>query len=102
MERIRESIKASTPAPADFLMGPNGERTVFPRSQVLSVTWVRQTIVNPPDFLSQSVNLPPLDVVPGAVGAMAYGRYRSPDYMAHPGDYIPAAGTQADTPPAHA
>ena len=102
MERIRESIKASTPAPADFLLGPSGERTVFPRSQVLSVTWVRQTIVNPPGFSDQSLNLAPLDVVPGAVGTMAYGRYNSPEYTVHPGEYIPAVGTRADTPPVQA
>jgi len=48
MERIRDSIKASTPAPADFLLGPAGEPTVFPRSQVLSARWIRQTSANPP------------------------------------------------------
>jgi hypothetical protein len=102
MERIRDSIKASTPAPADFLLGPAGERTVFPRSQVLSATWIRQTIANPPDFSPQALNLAPLNVVPGAVGTIAYGRYSSPEYMVHPGEYIPAVGTLAGTPPVQA
>ena len=102
VERIRDSIKASTPAPADFLLGPAGERTVFPRSQVLSATWIRQTIANPPDFSPQALNLAPLNVVPGAVGTIAYGRYSSPEYMVHPGEYIPAVGTLAGTPPVQA
>ena len=102
MERIRDSIKASTPAPADFLLGPDGERTVFARSQVSSATWIRQTIANPPDFSPQALNLAALNVVPGAVGTIAYGMYSSPEYIVHPGEYIPAVGTLAGTPPVQA
>ncbi len=102
MERIRDSIKASTPAPADFLLGPAGEPTVFPRSQVLSARWIRQMSANPPGFSPQLLNLAPLDVVPGAVGTIAYGRYSSPEYIVHPGEYIPAVGTLAGTPPVQA
>ena len=102
MERIRDSIKASTPAPADFLLGPAGERTVFARSQVSSATWLRQTIVNPPNLSPQTLDLSPLNVVPGAVGTIAYGRYTSSDYMVHPDQYIPAVGTLAGTPPVQA
>jgi hypothetical protein len=101
MERIRDSIKASTPAPADFLLGPDGERTVFARSQVSSATWMRQMNVNAA-LSPQPVNLAPLNVVPGAVGTMAYGRYNSPEYMVHPGEYIPSVGTLAGTPPVQA
>jgi len=102
MERIRDSIRASTPAPADFLLGPAGERTVFARVQVSSATWLRQTIVNPHNLSPQALDLSPLDVLPGAVGKMAYGRYTSPEYMVHPGEYIPAVGTLAGTPPVQA
>ena len=102
MERIRDSIKASTPPPADLLLGPSGERTVFPRHQVSSATWVRQTQADPPVWSSQPLNLAPLDVVAGAVGTIAYGRYSSPDYLVHPGEYIPSVGTLADTPPVRA
>jgi hypothetical protein len=68
----------------------------------LSATWIRQTIANPPDYSPQALNLVPLNVVPGAVGTMAYGRYNSPEYMVHPGEYIPAVGTLAGTPPVQA
>jgi hypothetical protein len=95
MERIRDHIKAGTPAPADFLLGPAGERTVFKRADVKSVVFRQDTTVVPPDL---PINLAQLDAVPGAVGTIAYGRYVSPDYLEHPGEYIPAVGTLTGTP----
>lgn len=98
MERLRDDIKAGVPQPADFLLGPAGERTVFNRADVTSVTLRQQTVVTPPAFASLAINLAQLDAVPGAVGTIAYGRYVSPDYLVHPGEYIPAVGTLAGTP----
>src|SRR5262245_23840469 len=65
LEKIRDQLHASTPAPADFLLRPGGTRTVF--------------------------NL-------AAVGGIAIGRYVSPDYLVHPGEYIPPVGTRAGVP----
>ena len=84
MERIRDDIKSENPAPADFMLGPNGERTVFPRADVASIVFRQQTSANPAGFTNQAVNLGQLDVIPGAVGTIAYGRYTSPDYLVHP------------------
>jgi hypothetical protein len=100
LEHIRDSIKDAKPAPADFNLGPNGERSVFPKTIVASATWLRQTTVNQP-LSPVPINLAPLNVVPGKVGTIAYGRYQSPEYLVHPGEYIPAVGT-ADTPPVRA
>jgi hypothetical protein len=99
MERIRDDIKAAVPGPADFLLGPAGERTVFNRSDVTSATLRQQTVVGSPVFTNLAVNLAQLDAVPGAVGTIAYGRYVSPDYLVHPGEYIPAVGTLSEVPP---
>jgi hypothetical protein len=99
MERIRDDIKAAVPAPADFLLGPAGERTVFNRADVKSVVFRQQTKVSPVTFTDFPIRMDQLDAVPGAVGGIAYGRYISPDYLVHPGEYIPAVGTLADTPP---
>jgi hypothetical protein len=98
MERIRDDIKASAPAPADFLLGPAGERAVFPRSGVASVVFRQQVGASPPVFANAAVNLGQLDAMPGAVGTLAYGRYLSPRYLV-PGEHIPAVGTLEDTPP---
>jgi hypothetical protein len=99
MERIRDDIKAGTPEPADLLLGPAGERTVFNRADVTGVTFSQQTTVIPSSVANFAVTLAQLDVVPNAVGTIAYGRYVSPDYLVHPGEYIPAVGTLAETPP---
>src|SRR6266498_2858955 len=37
LEKIRDEIKVATPAPADFLLGPGGSRTVFALSTMMSV-----------------------------------------------------------------
>jgi hypothetical protein len=90
MERIRDDVKAATPAPADFRLGPAGERAVFARTDVNSITWRQHTRVSPPDFTNTPLNLGPLQNVPNTVGVIAFGRFVSPDYTVHPGEYIPA------------
>jgi hypothetical protein len=99
MERIRDQIKDGTPEPANFLLGPMGERAVFDLVDVASISWKQHNRVNPDDFLPPvSIDLGVLQVVPGAVGQIAYGYYVSPDYLVHPDQYIPAVGTRTGTP----
>jgi hypothetical protein len=98
MERIRDDLKAAVPAPADFLLGPAGERAVFNRDDIDTVVLRQHTRNNPLVLTDSAVTIGQLDAVPGAVGTIAYGRYTSPDYLVHPGEYIPAVGTLADTP----
>jgi hypothetical protein len=104
LEKIRDQIKAGTPAPPDFLLGPGGSRTVFSRAAVGkwagSLKWNRQVSADPAASLS-SVSPPAisvLDVIMGAVGTMAFGKYNSPDYQVHPGEFIPSIGTLSGTP----
>jgi hypothetical protein len=108
MEKIRDQIKAATPEPADFLLGPGGSRTVFDRVTVTDIKWKRQQKVDPgaPKAFSEiPLNISvPLDVVPGAVGTIAFGRYSAPVYRVrsgdrdHPGEFIPAVGTRTGIP----
>ena len=98
MERIRDQIKAGTPAPANFALGPLGERAVFDFPEIASIVWRPHTGVNPDVFGTMSIDLGVLQVIPGAVGKVAYGYYVSPDYHVHPGEYIPAVGTRTGTP----
>src|SRR5713226_3372109 len=98
LEKIRNQIKATNPEPADFLLGPNGSRTVFPLSEVTEITFNQQTHVdgalepvrNPIEYLR--------DTFPGAVGTIAFGKYNSPDYEVHPGEFIPPIGTRTGRP----
>lgn len=90
LEKIRAQIHDATadpPDPANFLLGSNGERTVFNLSEVTGAT---------------GINLGPTSplrtVLPGAVARLAFGKYRSPDYEVHPGEYIPPVATRSGTP----
>ena len=52
LKRFGDSIiQAGTPAPADFNLGPAGERSVFAKTQVASAIWLRQTKREPTDAL---------------------------------------------------
>jgi hypothetical protein len=98
MERIRDQVKNGTPAPANFLLGPNGERAVFNVADVSSIVSGQHTTVNPTGYTTLDLELPILQVVPGAVGTFASGIYVSPDYQVHPGEHIPAVGSRTGTP----
>src|SRR5262249_25111361 len=38
------------------------------------------------------------DLIPGAVSRIAYGKYTSPEYLVHPGEFIPPIATRTGTP----
>jgi hypothetical protein len=88
LEKIRDQIHAATSLPADFVLGSNGERTVFSLADVTGAQ----------GGIDLSATSPLRTIYPGAVGAVAFGRYVSPDYQAHPGEYIPAIGTRSGVP----
>lgn len=97
LEKIRDQIKAATPNPADFLLGPGNTRTVFRRDPIAGITFNRQIRVEGPlDSIPVPISL--LDIFPGVVGTIAFGKYESPDYEIHPGEYIPAVGTRSGIP----
>jgi len=99
LEKIRDQIHAATPQPADFLLGPNRERTVFNVDDVKGIDFNEQTGDDPPSFTNVPLNLAPLtNFMPGSVSEIAFGKYHSPDYEVHPGEYIPQVGTLAGTP----
>jgi hypothetical protein len=97
LEKIRDRIKAMTPAPATFLLGSGGERTMFP---VLTLTnpliaFNRQTsTVGPPTTVP--VPTAALFAQPG-VGRIAFGKFVSPDWQT-PGKIIPPIGTRTGVP----
>ena len=98
LEKIRDRIKAMTPAPATFLLGPGGSRTVFPlisSSGLINIVFQRQTSVTGP---LSPVNVPTAALLaqPG-VGSIAFGTFRSPDWET-PGKIIPAIGTLTGVP----
>lgn len=98
LEKIRDQIHAATPAPADFRLGPGETRTDFPLDAVTGITVNQQTGANPSRFTPFEVPVGFLRLTPGAVGRLAFGRYLSPDYEVHSGEYIPPVGTRTGVP----
>jgi hypothetical protein len=96
LEKIREQVKHSKPAPADFRLGPAGTRTVFPLNTVTGVTFNAQ-LTTGPTLTPIPVPVAALGIVPGAVGSIAFGKYRSPDYET-PQRLIPAVETRLGIP----
>lgn len=97
--KIGRQIKHAAPGTVDFNIGAASTgpvRAVFPVSAVLGIQFNRQT-GTAPVFTTGFVPTPALGVAPGAVGAIAYGRFSSPDYQTA-AKYIPATGTWTGEP----
>jgi len=112
LEKIRDQIKAITPEPASFVLGPGGERTVAPVGAISGITFRRQLRTNP-NFVSANELTRQLASVqqnpdfPVAVGHVAFGKYRSPSYLtpcigptreAACDRFMPPVGTGTGTP----
>jgi hypothetical protein len=96
LEKIRDSIKASLPAPATFLLGPGGTRTVFSLDDVTSITFNAQT-GTAPSFSAVPVPVG-LGIFPTrVVDRIAFGKYASPDYETAE-KFIPPVGTLTGQP----
>ena len=99
LAKINRHIKQTPPTPVDFMIaqaGGQAVRAVFPASSLQAVQFRRQ-VSTAPGFSTSALQLGALGIVPGAVGQIAYGRYRSPNYAAA-GQYIPATGTLTGMP----
>ncbi len=99
LAKINRTIKRSHPASVDFMIGTAASgavRALFPVATVQGIQFSRQT-GTAPAFTRSFVPTPALGVAPGAVAAVAYGRYRSPDYETAD-KHIPATGTLTGTP----
>ena len=97
LAKIHRQIRRSQPAPANFMIGNGGTaRAVFPVAGLAGIQWVLQT-GTAPTFGTSFVPTPALGVVPGAVGRVAFGSFRSPNYM-NSSQFIPATGTLTGQP----
>jgi len=98
LEKIRDQIKTDTPAPADFLLGPGGSRTVFALSTVSSMLFNRQTGTAPTFTPTpMPLQLAALRAIPGVVSQLAFGKYVSSDYETA-AKVIPPVGTLSGEP----
>jgi hypothetical protein len=100
LAKIMRQIKATTPAPASFMLGTAGGvavRSVFTLANVPGIQFSRQ-VGTSPTFQVSPLPTPALGIVPGAVGQIAYGKFSSPSYQTA-GQYIPATPTGSSGSP---
>jgi dienelactone hydrolase len=91
-KKIRGQLHAT---PVSFALGSNGERTVFPLSQVAGIQWKRQ--VGTSTYATSFLPTPALSIHLGSIETVAFGSYASPDYE-NGAEVIPATGTLTGTP----
>jgi|SwirhisoilCB3_FD_contig_51_989634_length_2281_multi_2_in_0_out_0_1 hypothetical protein len=99
LESIRDQIKAAAPPTTTFLLGTNGERTVFPVSSVAGITWNRE-VSTAPVFAPFTVPTVALFLAPGTpspVGQLAFGKFNAANWETS-GAFIPAVPTRTGTP----
>jgi hypothetical protein len=96
--RMRDAIREA-PAPAlNFAVGPGGARAVFGAAQIQTLTTNAQiTVAGPltPQPLAQP--LINMRAIPGAVGTLAFGTFRTLDFTARPAGHIPPFPTRTGT-----
>ena len=97
LHKIHRQIARSMPAPVNFVIGNGGAtRAVFAVAGLTGIQWAQQTGAAP-SFTNVAVPVGALQVVAGAVGRVAFGSFRSPDYM-NAARVIPATGTLVGQP----
>lgn len=97
LERIRDQIKATDAAPADFQLGTGGRRTTFPLDQIASLRWDQQLRSDSPTLSPVNVPLSWLRNIPGAVASVAFGRFVSSNFET-PDAIIPPVPTRTGEP----
>jgi hypothetical protein len=86
LEKIRDRIKAMTPAPTATIIAS------FPRSDVAFIQW-NQQVSTTGDLESTFLPVPALDIFPGAVDRIVFGQFDSPQWQTAD-KFIPAIGTR--------
>lgn len=103
LQKINQRIKGSSVSPINFDIGQSAAgpvRAVFPVAGVAGIQFSRHvgTAAGVPTLSTGFLPTPALQVVPGAVAAVAYGRYVSPAFMDPATRVIPATGTLSGQP----
>src|SRR5438552_5240711 len=95
LEKIRDHIKAAPAPVANFNLGLQGERTVFPVVSLRGILF-QQEVTTAPTFQTVPVPTPALQIFP-SVGAVAFGKFRALNFEAA-GGFIPAVPTRTGVP----
>jgi hypothetical protein len=98
LRSIREQVKAASAPAVSFNLGSNGEKTVFPVNTVSGFTWnVQALTVGPLVPTNLNADLAALQVFPGAVGTLAFGKFDSRQFK-NANVFIPQVPTRQGVP----
>jgi hypothetical protein len=98
LRSIREQIKAAASPTVDFKLGSGGASTVFPLNTVTGLTWnVQALTVGPLIPTSLNATLGALQVFPGSIGTLAFGKF-SGTHWQNANVFIPQVSTRQSVP----
>jgi len=98
LRSIREQIKAAAAPGVNFNLGTGGEKTVFPVNTLTGLTWnVQALTVGPLVPTSLNSALVALQVFPGSVGTLAFGKF-SGTHWQNANVFIPQVPTTQSVP----
>ena len=98
LESIRAQVKAAGAPSVTFNLGTAGEKTVFPVNTVTGLTWnVQALTVGPLVPTSLNSALAALQVFPGSVGTLAFGKF-SGTHWQNANVFIPQVPTKQSVP----
>jgi hypothetical protein len=98
LRSIREQIKAASAPSVNFNLGTGGEKTVFPLNTVTGLTWnVQALTVGPLIPTSLNATLGALQVFPGSIGTLAFGKFTGQHWQ-NAGVFIPQVPTRQSVP----
>ena len=98
LQKIHRQIESAAPPAVDFNLGLQGERTVFPVNSITGILFAQQITTTPPTFNTVPVPTPALQVVPGAVSTIAFGKFSGLNFEVSPEGFIPAVPTRTGVP----
>ena len=96
LERIRDQIKAAPAPSATFNLGIHGEHTVFPVASITGILFNRDH-PTPPTPVTVPVPTPALQVFPGSVASVAFGKFSAKNFETA-GGFIPQVPTRTGVP----
>jgi len=96
LEKIRDQIKAASAPTANFNLGTHGESTVFSVASIIGILFgQQQNVAGPLNIVP--VPTPALQVFPGAVAKVAFGKFSAKTFETA-GGFIPVVPTRTGVP----